>query len=180
MVNVCLDHITLFFFKCHLREYTLLDAAFVLPSECILFVLTARTFFIPQLLGRCMPLLRLLLMVRPSRVLRTVYHHLPLMFPFHSIPEDVFGIRVFAVHNLQGFSNRLYKILCQLHYASSLAWWSCLSFPVNHGFSLLNDRNVSVRMHVFSQKLVYDVIVSVSSSRSVAAASKTLTFFYIF
>ncbi len=30
-----------------------------------------------------------------------------------------------------------------------------LSFPVNHGLSLLNDKNVLVGMHISSQKLIY-------------------------
>ncbi len=49
-----------------------------------------------------------------------------------------------------------------------------------HGLSLLNDRNVQVGMHVFSQKLMYDLTVYVSSSRSVATASKTQFFIYFF
>ncbi len=47
-------------------------------------------------------------------------------------------------------------------------------FPVNHGLSLLNDKNVLVGMHISSQKLIYEVTVSVSSSRLVATASKTV------
>ncbi len=68
----------------------------------------------------------------------------------------------------------LYKILSPPLYASSLPWQSCLSIPVSHGLSLLNEKNVLLGMHISSQKLTYEVTVSVSSSRSVTATSKTL------
>ncbi len=59
-----------------------------------------------------------------------------------------------------------------------LAWQTCLSFPVNHGLSLLNDKNVLVGMHISSQKRIYEVTASVSLSRSVAAASKIYCSYY--
>src|SRR4029434_9057413 len=52
--------------------------------------------------------------------------------------------------------------------------WLDEAAAVNHGLLLLKVRYVLVGTHMPSQKLIYDVTVSVSSSSELDAASKTL------
>lgn len=75
--------------KSLLRESTISYAAFVLPSECILFVCfnSKKFFFSPPAY-----------VYLYSWVLRLDSHHLTLMFEFCSVPEDEFGCRVFAIN----------------------------------------------------------------------------------
>lgn len=67
-----------------------------------------------------------------------------------------------------------YRAQSSLLVATSLVWFSFLRFGVSHCLMLLHVQKVLVCTHMFSQKMTYDVTVSVSSLKLVAAASKIL------